>query len=307
MKNERYYFYKAYGLAIKSEIKFSELFALDSESDSFDIHISVGKVPEKQSIIGFQKPISAYNDYQYWQEIPAIGRYFVANGKEIIIEPITKNWDDVRLFLITNIFYPLLFQRNQLPLLASGIINKNGEAVLFSAPFLTGKTTLLLQFLKKGYLPYTDQGCTFEIENKEKIQLNPSFPLIVCLKESVFNLGLNKTLKYNELRANINKLGILFSGNYFSNSIQLKAIVILKETSVSSTLNISKLNPQEAFMALHECHPRPEWIDKQHKNIENFKLLSSLSKQISVYKAERPYQKETNDTFVNMIEREIFL
>jgi hypothetical protein len=299
MFENEYFYYTAFGLTIKSEIAFSELFALESGPEQIDINICLGKVPEKETIIGFQKPITAYNKNEYWQIIPGVAKYYAKNGNSIIIEPITENWSEIRLFLINNIFYSVLYQNSFLPFLASGIIDKNGEVVLFMAPFLSGKSTLLLQFINKGFLPFTDNICVFNISDKNSILVNNSFKMIYTWKNTLESLKFN-FLKVIEIRENINKIGIL-NENIKCSEKKIRAIIILKESKKASDLTIKKLTQTEAFLKLHECHARSQWLQEMDMEIENFKYSSSISKNISIYTVERPYGKDTFDAYFDLI------
>jgi hypothetical protein len=302
------YYYLAFGLIIESEIEFPELYEYQTDIQHIDLKISLGATPQKHEIIGFQKPISAYNENEYWQEIPNIARYYAKNGSEAIIEPLCENWNDIRLFFISNIFYAILFQRDTLPISASGVIDKNGEVVLFVAPPLIGKSTLLFQFMQKGYLPFTDEGCVFNQfkKNDYEIYVNASFPKLYLWQSILADLSITDIAEFKPIRANIKKVSKSFQETFNPKSTKLKAIVILSEAKKASTISVKKLEQMDAFIALHECHPRPEWLEDLHKTKLNFNILGFLSKNISIFSAERLYSKNDFESFANLIESTVF-
>ena len=306
-KNQTKFYYKTFGLTIESEILLPELYDIRYNSEPIDVKVALGKVPEKKSIIGFQKPISAYNKNEYWQEIPNIARYYAKKGNKIIIEPLCDRWGEIRLFLQTNIWYAILFQLNILPLLASGVINKNGDLILFAGKKLSGKSTLLFQFINKGYTPFSDIAIVFSFQN-DQIFVFPSFNTLFLWRTTFEKLNeKDKNYTISNLRPQINKISLGNLPNKFCGKpLKLAKILFLDEAKSAKSINITDLLPKEAFDLLHEVHARPQWIEDMGKHIENFKLLSQISKQIPVFKAERPYQKNCYEEFCSMIEIEVF-
>jgi hypothetical protein len=308
-EKSRKYYYIAYGLSIESEVEFPELFVNEGDTKLIDIKIIIGKTTEKASIVGFQKPISAYNQNEYWQEIPNIARYYAKNGSEIVIEPLCENWNEIRLFAISNLFYPILFQRNILPISASGVIDRDGDVVLLMASTLVGKSTLLFKLMQLGYKPFTDDSCIIAPfdKNSNEIFALASFPQLRLWKETFPKLGIGNIDGFVQLRPSINKFGYFFHEQFLVNQHKIKAIVVLNETKRIKKVGIQKLNQMEAFLALHECYPRPEWIDDLKKTKQNFALLSGLSSKIPVYSAERPYFENTCSEFANLIIDIVFI
>lgn len=302
-KNINKYYYKTFGLIVESEILLPELFDFDYNREPIDVKVWIGKVPDKTGIAGLQKPISAYNKDEYWQEIPNMAKYYAKNGSEIIIEPLCENWGEIRLFLQTNIWYAVLFQRNTLPVFASGVVDKNGNAVVFAGKKLTGKSTILFQLINRGYTPFSDMAIVFSIQNGQTWVL-PTFNTIYLWKSTFEKLIENeKNYTFSKLRPQINKISIGNLSNGFSGkALKLAKIIVLDEAKSASTINIKELLPKEAFDLLHEIHARPQWIEDMGLHIENFKLLSQISKNITVFKAERPSQKDCIEDFGSMIE-----
>lgn len=308
IKNEKKYLYSAYGLSIQSQIEFPEFFINLGDSEQIDIIISVGVAPEKASIVGHQKPISAYNKDEYWQEIPNVARYYAQNGNAVIIEPLCDNWQDIRLFFVSNVLAAILFQRNLFPMAGSGVLNTDNEVILFLGSKLVGKSTLLLQFFNKGYKPILDGFFVIEpfLQNDEDAFVNKSFNFISMEKNTVNQLDISKEIIEFPLRKNINRIGLRFSENSLSEKYKIKAIVILQEKRSELEISVRKSDAKNAFLDLHECHYRPAWIEDLKKHVENFIFLTFISKKVPIYKATRPFDKDTFNGFFNEIESVVF-
>ncbi len=128
-----------------------------------------------------------------------------------------------------------------------------------------------------------------------------AYPQLKLWKETFPKLGLKNYEDFVQLRPNIDKFGYYFHNQFSPNQHKIKAIVVLNETKKVDKIGIKKMNQMEAFLAMHECHPRPEWIDDLKMAKQNFVLLSTLSSKISVFQAERPYFDNTCDEFASLI------
>ncbi len=102
--------YHAFGLNIESEIELPELLYSDGTAD---ITISLGKVPDF-----LENPIENTPWYevgmgQFLLRVDGISKYYVTDGKYIIIEPHHGvDLDDIRVFLVNTVLAVLLLQRN---------------------------------------------------------------------------------------------------------------------------------------------------------------------------------------------------
>ena len=133
--------YLAYGIPIVSTV---ELAALVSTTETFDeqqiLFVSEGNVPthlENQPLE--TKPFSTFNENEFIYAVPDVARYYIRDGKEIIIECTNGNWNEVLLFFYANCMAAALFQRNLIPFHVSGVFVDKSRVLLFAAPSRNGK------------------------------------------------------------------------------------------------------------------------------------------------------------------------
>ena len=104
--------YWAYGLLVESEIEFPEL--LPFEFEKSDVTLCIGKTPETltgEDVVHRVRVSISPNEYLL--KFLNIANYYVANGNEIVIQPLPEGDEkSIRLFALSNAFAAILYQRN---------------------------------------------------------------------------------------------------------------------------------------------------------------------------------------------------
>lgn len=153
------YYYWAYGLTVKSEIAFPELFHVPIPHDA-DIQIKMGEVPETlMSEISTKKSQRIFTSSEYLLVVPDTATYYAGAGNSIIIqkEP-HADWESVRLFCLSNAFAAILYQRKSIPIHCSAFIHRD-QLILIFGDSGAGKSTTLGAMLKRGYGVFSDDVC----------------------------------------------------------------------------------------------------------------------------------------------------
>ena len=139
------YQYQAYGISVVSDIELPALLGIEGELDTKSIFVTQGVVNDALQNIPFgQNALSTFNDHEFRHEIPNVAKYYVANGKQVIVEPLCNNWDEILLYFYSNCMAAILFQRNMIPFHVSGVFVDKNKVLLFAAPSRTGKSTTAL-------------------------------------------------------------------------------------------------------------------------------------------------------------------
>ena len=148
------FFYRVYGLAVRSGIPFPELPASAPEAGP-DLVIRLGEVPERLD--------DAQHHQSWWLQsnareclvnIPQVCRLLIRDGREIIVQPADESASsaDVRLFLLGSGMGAVLHQRGLLPLHV-GAVRAGGKVWAFTGPSGAGKSTLTATMHLKYRLP----------------------------------------------------------------------------------------------------------------------------------------------------------
>jgi len=301
------YTYRVFGLTLGSEIAFPELFLSAGSGSIPDVTVHMGKAPPKESVTGTQKPYSAYNGTEFWHKMPGVAIYYVKDGKEIIIEPIGENVDEIRLFFLSNALGAMLYQRDHIPLHASGITDKSGGVYLFTAPSRTGKSTLLYMLSQMGYRPFTDDVCILEpaADPAGGLIAYAGYPMMKLWSETIEKLNADPEASLKRLRPEIEKFGLDFSDTFSDQPARVKGIIVLDRTGSNEEIAISRLTQMEAFRALEKNVYRRPWVEGMGKTITHFRQTGQWSNALPVYLAKRPATENTIGEFAEAIHRQI--
>lgn len=269
------------------------------------IRLKYGIVPsslEKPAMV--EKPFSTFNENEFLYQIPKVGKYYIRNGNEIIIEPISKNITEVLLFFYSNALAVVLYQRNLIPFHASGVKINERQIVLFPAPSRTGKSTTALFLDKKGYPIFSDDTVLLEVKNG-KCYATPSYPIMRLWQNSIKESEQYEIEDGYELRPGMNKFGISLVNNFSIEKMEVAVLVFLNNRT--EQFKIESLDAKHVFKHLGNNVYRKQWIIGMKKQIPHFQLLSAISQNVPAFIAKRPKGEDTFQSFSNAIEQEIIV
>ncbi|GAB4303355.1 MAG: hypothetical protein Kow0068_25700 [Marinilabiliales bacterium] len=275
------YFYRAFGLGISSEIELPELISSDSGND---VIIVTGKTPDK-----LESPIKTGIRYeaaenQFLLTVDNVARYYVTNGKQIIVEPYNNNdMASIRLFLLGSAFGALIIQRNLIPMHASSVKIKN-FAVLFSGISGVGKSTIAAGFYKRNYTVLDDDVSVVNIIN-DIPNVVPGYPQIK-LWADVLNHFDEMPENLIKVRSNIKKFCYKIK-NFDNHQYPIKYIFIL-QTKNSGNIEIKKLKGIDKFNVLRNNTYRVQFIEGLDKQKVHFKTLEKMARNCKIYTVKRP-------------------
>lgn len=298
------YHYEFYCQHIISEIEFPGLNQVESgKSNLRPILVFFGKTPEKlESAPTQEKPFSTFNENEFLYRIPKIANYYIRNGNEICIEPISENLTEVLLFFYSNALAAILYQRNLIPFHASGVKINEKQVILFPAPSRTGKSTTALFLDKLGYPIFSDDTVLLEVIDG-KCYATPSYPIMRLWQNTIEKSEQFDVKDGYELRPGMSKFGISINDQYTYKKMEVTALVFLNNQT--DELKIESLKTKDVFLHLGNNIYRKQWITGMKKQISQFHLVSAISQCVPAYLANRPKYKDTFDEFSSSIENEI--
>ncbi len=297
------YHYQAYGLLIVSGIELPALLGASCALSELPICVEEGVVPANLVHAPLQEnPLCVYNEHEFKYEIPAVARYYVANGERIIVEPLGDNWDQTLLYLYSNCLAVALFQRNLIPFHVSGVFVETNKVLLFAAPSRTGKSTTALILQQKGYAPFTDDTALLTVENGI-CYAQASYPMARLWQntiaiQTVYNDN-NKQYIYAELA----KYGFSFHDHFVGEKVAVAGVVFLEEAG--EEIKIQPLKALETMQLLGQNIYRGQWLNGMKKGKLQFEQLTSLANVLPAHQATRPENQPTFEEFADVIEQQI--
>jgi len=278
------YQYWGFGLHISSEIEFPELFPFTFEVP--DVVIRLGETPKSLPGDEVTQTINAYiKPAEYLLTMRDIGRYHVINGNQIIVEQIGNDNKSLRVFLLSNAMAAVLYQRNMIPLHASGVLYKEG-VVLFSGHSRSGKSTIATSLKMKGYSVFSDDVCVLK-EVDGKILAMPSYPMLKLWEDSFAKTGLSMEEAKETVRPGLAKYAHFFHHSFITDAIPVRKIFLLNTDNPLGTAEIVKPGFMEAFTEIQKNSYRPSQLNAMGKRKLFFSLASGLVNAASVYMVRR--------------------
>jgi hypothetical protein len=132
-----------------------------------------------------------YNGRDVLLDVPAVGRFLLRAGKEILVDPMhSADEGEVRAYLLGTAFGMLCHQRGITPLHASAIDVGDG-CVAFVGASRAGKSTLVAALDRRGHEVIADDVCFLQLDNKGNVQAWPGIGRIRLWEEAIYALGCN--------------------------------------------------------------------------------------------------------------------
>lgn len=162
------YDYSLFGLHIRSELRLPELLAAENSAQP-QVTIRLGKTPD----IPANGPGLFSTHEGLLLVIDRVGRYFIKDGSEIVVEPHPGVPEaNTRLFLLGSAMGAILHQRGLLPLHANAV-DCGGRAFAFMGPSGSGKSTLAARFNDLGFRIVADDVCVVSFADNGQPQICP--------------------------------------------------------------------------------------------------------------------------------------
>lgn len=218
--------YKTYGFTLASEFELPELLPTDNKIKP-QVRVCWGDVPpaleqpERQGVL-FQVRVG-----EYLLDVPNVARYLVREGCEIVVQPYENAVEsEVGLFLTSNCFPALLYQRGIYSMHASAVQTERG-AVLFCGQSGSGKSTLLAAFVLKGYPMLADDVAGIWLGKDGPPRVIPAYPRLKLWPDMIAEMDIPQE-KLHRLRDKNEKKGLYIPGQYALEMVTLAAIYNLR-------------------------------------------------------------------------------
>lgn len=297
--------YQAFGLHIHSALVFPEL-AGAPDKDTPDLVVELGQIPHNPIIDGTHNPFEQYNAQQYLLLIPQVARYYATNGNLVIIEPLCNDIDLIRLYFLGSTLAAILYQRNWIPLHASGILDRQGQVWLFTGDSGVGKSTLLYTLVQLGYQPFTDDVCILKpFDHTTDTWALASYPSMKQWDNTLNTFAHADQLRKQRLGLYDTKYRLDFHDAFVAAPRMLKAIITLGQDEQLNPFRCSKLSALDVFFRLNRDVYRPHLIRGMDKLKTHFALIQHLSNHIPTYACTRPALGNTIQAYATFIQQNL--
>jgi hypothetical protein len=277
------YFYKAYGLGIKSSIEFPELLSGNADLNVIiqfqSTESTLLEVPEeKNHNIASDK--SSNLDIPFFWDNEFIFR--VINGKKIIVNPKTSlNLVFLRALILGQGLGIILHQRGYLVLHGSAV-NMNQGAVAFLGPCGYGKSTTTLALNKRGYPLIADDVLAVKLDGNTPM-IFPSFSGIKVFEDVIEHIT-DYPNSFTKIHPDVQKYLYNPKKSFSLDPVSLKMIYILEKDGRNEIS--SSLRSQEKLIGLiKNTYPKPLFgsAEKTHNLFQCKNLLEKVPvKRLSI-------------------------
>ena len=278
------YFYWAYGLRVKSELEFPELFPLEVDSE-VDVEILLGEEGISFTELDISKPYSYFiQQSDFKMNVYGVAVYHVISGSSIIVFPFSGACvSDIRVYCLSNAFAAILHQQKKIPLHA-GAIHCDDQLILVMGDSGAGKTTLLFNLLQKGYRIFSDDVVVLSEDRNGSVNCISSYPVMKIWKSQAERIGMVSGIP---IRKGVEKYPLYFHDKFDCRSLSPMIIVVLKISSSINDIECKEFQGADTVMELLHHIYRREYLS-HYEIFSILPLLSRLANQCKFIEITRP-------------------
>jgi hypothetical protein len=285
------FFYRAFGLNIRSQIEFPELRSLPSK-DAVDVII------EERELGLFEGDGETYGLLTLTSaELVSVGlvRLSVRSGSTIFYTALGHDIVRLRLFLLGSGMGALLGQRERL-VLHAGCVAQNGKAVGLLGNSGAGKSTATAALVERG--------CTLVSDDLIPLDgrlIQPGYPFVRLWPPS-FQFLTTPLESCAPASEDCDKRWLVCPQSDRSEPFSLSALVVMEK---GPELSVRRLTPLEGAIALISHSFNNRWRGPNFPADlarDNFRRCSELAKQVPIWQLSHPYSPANFDQFLETIQ-----
>ncbi len=291
------YYYRIYGLTIRSEVKFTEADEIGEEL--YDVDIVYGTIPAHISEMNRAKEAKGLLSLAYkWICYENVGEFYIEKGNSIIADISTGSDEKlVRSIILGPCFGSIFYQRNIFAIHGSAMV-WDDKAVIICGGSGAGKSTVSTALRRRGWLFMADDTVPVTGENGFMFA-NPAYPQQkLCLDTALeFGYDIDQLIMINEERQ---KYAVKMEDAFCSSKKEIHAMICL-ELSDSEQLAIDELTGNVKL----------EYIIKNLYTLYDYKFMGmhpmdfkrclELAQKIPMIRVKRPLHKKTLSEIIENI------
>jgi hypothetical protein len=293
------YYYRIYGLNIRSEVKLEE--AYEIEEQSYTVDIRYGAVPKHILEYRYSDKARCLISTEYkWFRYDNIGEFYIEKGSLIIIT--SNDISDekiIRSIILGPCFGTILYQRKILTIHGSAMVWKD-KAVIISGQSGAGKSTISTALRKQGWQFLADDTVAVTYEDGY-LYANPAYPLQkLCLDTAVeFGYDIEQLILINEERQ---KYAVNVKDVFCPSCKEIKAIICLEFNNMD-LLNIEEVKGNAKLEYI--IQNLYSYYDFKYMGMSPFDLKQCMevTRKIPILKVKRPINLRTENQIIDHIRR----
>lgn len=276
--------YEIFGLNVRSDFPIPELQPARAQ-DPADVTIRTSDIPQGRNL-----PSGVHSmEGGALLVVEGVGRYWVANGNEIVVEPCADAAiQNVLLYVLGSAIGLLMHQRGLLPLHANAV-EIEGKAVAFLGPSGAGKSTMAVWFLDRGFRVLSDDVCVVRFRPDGQPVAAPGLPRLRLWKEALMATG-REPAKFKRAWAGDetwDKFEVpLQQCSVSQAAIKLVAVYLLMQ---ADEFRITRLAGAEAARALIENTYRGEFVAAVGHPQLHWQACLDIARHAPVFRLERQW------------------
>ena len=290
----KFYFYKLFGLGVKSSIRLPELTPVNTEPDVF---IRLNNAESTNQSLDERTPKSF--DIPFFCDNELIFR--VIDGNEIIVNIKTSiNQNTLRSLILSQGMGIILHQRGFLVLHGSAVQMDDG-AVAFLGRCGDGKSTITAALNNKGYSIISDDVLPVKLDENNIPLLLPSFPTIKLYNDVIEYLN-EDYRNYDKIHPEIEKYLYKTKNMVKLDFTQFNTIYILDKAGKNE---IRLLKPQEKLISLIK-NTYPKSMFGPIEKTQNLKQCTTLLKNVEIKQLNVTHSFKKLGQLIEIVENDIF-
>jgi HPr Serine kinase C-terminal domain len=251
------------GWRVRSAVPLPEAIPWTGDNRSPDVTFRFGSAPALLDPVGKAGLVQVGRDGACHLEIQNTGRFLVADGRDVIIEPGGHlDTPEARAWLLGPVLGILCHQRGLFPLHAACVRIGDG-AIALSGRTGTGKSTLAAALVHRGHALVADDVCVIEPAAPDGPRVRPSFPRLKLWHDALQALDISSD---EVARSGQRKYHFCQPGSFDPSPIALRAIYLLDRTAAPDPNDIQSQSGTDAVTILSkEIYRRPIGFHLGHK------------------------------------------
>jgi hypothetical protein len=296
VRTEPQHWFRAYQLLFAASFPIPEMMTADfvepPRGSVPDVVIATAEFPDVLPNSLGSSAVHEVNAEALLLRVAGVGRYLVRGGREILVDPDDAATDhDVRVYLLGTCVGALLHQRGFLVLHASGVATDEG-CVLFTGESGVGKSTLLAEFLRRGYKMVVDDVCAIRFDSAGRPIVVPSYPRTRLWADAAARLAID-TSHLPRTRPSWDKFERQVTDQFSDREAKLTHVFHLAGQHDSDELSLERLGQIEAFRTLVDNTYRGILLDGMDLRKTHFELASRTARSVNLTRVTRPAGSDT--------------